>query len=302
MRLIVHARQAFGKSLLEALLARGDDVVAVYCPPASGANADPLREFALYKGFEVHQPACWDDPAVLEQMKTHKADLCVMAGVTTPVPEQALNIPLHGTIELHLSLLPMHRGPSPVKWAIVRGERKTGVTVFWPDTGLDTGPVLLQKEVDIGPHDTSGSLYENGLQPLGVQALLEAIDRVSSGTAEKTAQDSTGSYEGWFRREQAMIDWSKPAADVYNLIRGCDPQPGAWTVCDGKTLQIFDCRLSEHGSGAPGELIATDANGMLIAAGTGAIVVSRVRLDGSGKMAAGEFLEYAGVSTGSTFC
>lgn len=300
MRIIVHGQQAFGKSVLEAMLERGDDVVAVYCAPDKGSRTDPLKEFALEKGFEVNQPVSWKDPAVWEQLKSHKADLCVMAYVTLFVPEEALNIPKFGSIQYHPSLLPMHKGPSSINWPIIFGAKKTGLSIFWPDKGLDTGPILLQKEVEIGPDDTLGSLYFNSLYPMGVEAMLEGIDMVAAGTAPKQEQDPDGgSYEGWCRREDAEIDWSKPAADVYNLIRGCNPQPGAWTSVDGKTLQIFDSQLDESASGEPGEIIDISNDSMTIAAGNGAVVVTRVRPDGSGKMTAGEFIEDARVTSGS---
>jgi len=243
MRIVVHGQQAFGKSVLEALLNRGDDVVGVYCAPDKGSRTDPLKEYALEKGFEVNQPASWKDPAVWEKLKSHNADLCVMAYVTLFVPEEALNIPTHGSIQYHPSLLPLHKGPSSINWPIIFGEKKTGLSIFWPDNGLDTGPILLQKEVEIGAEDTLGSLYFNSLYPMGVDAMLEGVDMVKAGNAPKVAQDpDAGTYEGWCRAEDAKIDWSKPAADVFNLIRGCNPQPGAWTEYDGKKLQIFDSK------------------------------------------------------------
>jgi len=179
MRIVVHGQQAFGKAVLEALLNRGDDVVAVYCAP-DGSSPDPLKEFALEKGFEVNQPASWEDAAVVEKLKSHNADLCVMAYVTLFVPPEVLNIPTHGSIQYHPSLLPQHKGPSSINWPIIFGERKTGLSVFWPDEGLDTGPILLQKEVEIEPEDTLGSLYFNSLYPMGVDAMLEGVDLVKA--------------------------------------------------------------------------------------------------------------------------
>lgn len=301
MRIVVHGQQAFGKSVLEALLNRGDDVVAVYCAPDKGSRTDPLKEYALEKGFEVNQPASWKDPAVWEKLRSHNADLCVMAYVTLFVPEEALNIPTHGSIQYHPSLLPLHKGPSSINWPIIFGEQKTGLSIFWPDNGLDTGPVLLQKEVDIGPEDTLGSLYFNSLYPMGVDAMLEGVDLVKAGKAPRVAQDAeAGTYEGWCRADDAKIDWAKPAADVFNLIRGCNPQPGAWTEFDGKKLQIFDSKLATSVSGNPGEIVEINDDGLTIAAGDGGIVVQRVRLDGTGKATASEFVNDSGVQKGQT--
>jgi methionyl-tRNA formyltransferase len=299
MRIVVHGQQAFGKSVLEALLNRGDDVVGVYCAPDQGTRSDPLKEYALEKGFEVNQPASWNDPAVWEKLKSHNADLCVMAYVTRFVPEEALNIPTHGSIQYHPSLLPSHKGPSSINWPIILGEEKTGLSIFWPDNGLDTGPILLQKEVKIGPEDTLGSLYFNSLYPMGVDAMLEAVDLVKAGKAPKLAQDpDAGSYEGWCRAEDAQIDWSKSTAEVFNLIRGCDPQPGAWTELDGKKLQVFDCKPATAVSGKPGEIVAIDDNSLTIATADGGITVQRVRPDGGDKQTASEFVRTANLVKG----
>ena len=140
MRIVVHGQQAFGKAVLEALLNRGDEVVAVYCAPEKeGQKVDPLKEFALSKGLPVHQPKSYRKPGeVWDQFKALKPDLCVMAYVTLFVPDEVLNIPTHGTIQYHPSLLPLHRGPSSINWPIIWGAKKTGLTIFWPDNGLDT--------------------------------------------------------------------------------------------------------------------------------------------------------------------
>ena len=300
MRIVVHGQQAFGQSVLEALLDRGDDVVAVYCAPDKGTRTDPLKEYALEKGFEVNQPASWKDPAVWEKLKSHNADLCVMAYVTQFVPEEALNIPTQGSIQYHPSLLPLHKGPSSINWPIIFGEKKTGLSIFWPDNGLDTGPVLLQKEIEIGPEDTLGSLYFNSLYPMGVDAMLESVDLVKAGKAPKVAQDpDAGTYEGWCRAEDAKIDWSKPAPEVFNLIRGCNPQPGAWTQYEGRKLQIFDSKPVVSVSGNPGEIIEINSDGLTIAAGEGGIIVKRLRLDGGGKATAAEFVNDSGVGKGN---
>jgi methionyl-tRNA formyltransferase len=180
MRLIVHGQQAYGKSVLEAILDKGvDEVVAVYCAPdKEGRPLDPLKEFALEKGLPVHQPESYKNPEVWQQLASHDADLCVMAYVLLFVPEEALNVPKYGSIQYHPSLLPWHKGPSSINWPIIMGRKKTGLSIFWPDNGLDTGPILMQKEVEIGPDDTLGSIYFDSLFPLGVEAMIESIDLV----------------------------------------------------------------------------------------------------------------------------
>ena len=300
MRLIVMGQQAFGKAVLEALLERGDEVAAVYCAPdKEGRPPDPIKEFALEKGLPVYQPASYKDQAALDEMRALNADLCVMAFVTIFVPEAAREVPTHGSICFHPSLLPLHRGPSSINWPIIGGAAKTGLTIFYPNDGLDEGDILLQKEVEIGPDDTLGSVYFNKIFQLGVDAMLEAVDLIAAGKAPRIAQDeSRATYESWCKREQAGIDWSQPVDQVYNLIRGTNPQPGAWTTCGGKTLQIFDSAKAA-GDGRPGEVIEVTGEGFTVAAQGGAILVKRVRPEGEGKIAAGEFAANNGLSVGA---
>jgi methionyl-tRNA formyltransferase len=300
MRLIVHGQQAYGKSVLEAILEKGvDEVVAVYCAPdKEGRPLDPIKEYALEQGLPVHQPASYKDPQVWAQMASHEADLCVMAYVLLLVPEAALNVPKLGSIQYHPSLLPWHKGPSSINWPIIMGKEKTGLTIFWPDNGLDTGPILLQKEVDIGPDDTLGSIYFDKLFPLGVEAMLESIDLVRDGTAPREAQDpEDGSYEGWCRKENVEIDWNKGSDEVYNLIRGANPQPGAWTTFNGDEIRLFDSRKSTDG-GEPGCVISIDDAGAVIATADGAIRVMKIRAD-AGKLSALEYAASAGLEVGS---
>jgi methionyl-tRNA formyltransferase len=301
MKLIVHGQQAYGKSVLEAILDKGvDEVVAVYCAPdKEGRPLDPLKEFALQKGLPVYQPASYRKPEVWEQMAKHEADLCVMAYVLLFVPEEALNVPKYGSIQYHPSLLPWHKGPSSINWPIIMGKKKTGLSIFWPDNGLDTGPILLQKEVDIGPDDTLGSIYFDKLYPLGVEAMMESIELVRDGKAPRVAQDpDAGSYEGWCRKEDVQVDWNRPTDAVYNLIRGANPQPGAWTTFNGAEVKIFDSRKAA-GSGAPGSILAIDDAGIVVATADGAIQIQKVRAD-AGKLAAAEYAGIAGLEVGST--
>jgi len=304
MRIVVHGQQAFGKSVLEALLERGENVVAVYCAPEparGGGRMDPLKEAALAHNLPVYQPrSLRNKPEVWEEFAQLKADLCVMAYVTLFVPEAMLNLPTHGTIQYHPSLLPRHRGPSSINWPIIWGETRTGLSIFWPDNGLDTGPILLQKDVEILDTDTLGSLYFDRLYPLGVTALLEAVDLVRAGKARKIPQDeSQATYEGWCRKEQVQIDWQKSLQEIWNLVRGADPQPGAWTTYNGTTVQLFDAgKLVGAAAGQPGEVTAVDATGFTVAASGGQLQVSRVRPEGGQKISAGAFATSAGVRPG----
>ena len=301
MRLIVHGQQAYGKSVLEAILDKGvDEVVAVYCAPdKEGRPLDTIKEFALEKGLPIYQPGSYKNPEVWEQMASHESDLCVMAYVLLFVPEEALNVPKLGSIQYHPSLLPWHKGPSSINWPIIMGRKKTGLSIFWPDNGLDTGPILLQKEVEIEADDTLGSVYFNKLYPLGVEAMMESIELVRDGNAPREVQDADdGSYEGWCRKENVLIDWSKPTDEVYNLIRGANPQPGAWTTFNGAEVKVFDSRIAE-GSGAAGSVLAVDEAGVLVATADGAIRIMKLRAD-AGKVTAAEYASAVGLGVDST--
>ena len=204
MRIVVHGQQAFGKAVLEALLKRGEDVVAVYVAPEKpGAKADPLKEAALAAKLQVYQPDSYKKPEVWEEFRALKPDLQVMAFVTLFVPEEFLNIPTHGSIQYHPSLLPAYRGASAINWPIIKGEIETGLSIFWPDNGLDTGDVLLQKKTPIGPNDTLGTVYFDRLFPMGVDAMLEAVDLVKAGKAPRIKQDEVeGDLRGPLRGGQ----------------------------------------------------------------------------------------------------
>ena len=292
MRIVVHGQQAFGKSVLEALLEKGEDVVAVYCAPdKEGRPVDAIKELALEQKLTVYQPSSYSDDSVCDELRSLSPDLVVMAYVTLFVREEFLNIPTHGTIQYHPSLLPLHRGPSSINWPIIQGSKKTGLSIFWPDNGLDTGPILMQKEVNIEDDDTLGSLYFNELFPLGVEAMLESVDLVRDGNAPKIVQDeSQATYESWCKKEDVEINWSVPTEETYNLIRGANPQPGAWTVHRGQTFKIFDCVKFPGVTGSPGEILSIDDEGLVVATGDGGICIQRVRPEGAGKMSAQEYI------------
>ena len=194
MRIVVHGQQAFGKAVLEALLKRGENVIAVYvAPEKEGAKADPLKEAALAAKLPVYQPASYQKPEVWDEFRALKPDLQVMAFVTLFVPEDFLNIPTHGSIQYHPSLLPAYRGPSAINWPIIKGETETGLSIFWPDNGLDTGDVLLQKKTSIGPTDTLGTVYFDRLFPMGVEAMLEVgrLGEGRQGAAHQTGRNQS---------------------------------------------------------------------------------------------------------------
>jgi len=305
MRIVVHGQQAFGKAVLEALLKRGEDVVAVYvAPEKEGAKADPLKEAALAAKLPVYQPASYRKPEVCDEFRALKPDLQVMAFVTLFVPEEFLNIPTHGSIQYHPSLLPAYRGPSAINWPIIKGESETGLSIFWPDNGLDTGDVLIQKKTPIGPTDTLGTVYFDRLFPMGVDAMLESIDLVKAGKAPRIKQDDAkATYEGRCGPDNAHIDWGRPWQEIDRLIRGCNPAPGAWSRLGDKTLKIFDAKplpaKDPKGiAGKMGEIVGIEGDGFLVVCADGRFKVTRVQAAGP-KVGAGEFATVAKLTLGT---
>jgi methionyl-tRNA formyltransferase len=306
MRIVVHGQQAFGKAVLEALLKRGENVVAVYAAPEKeGARADPLKEAALAAKLPVYQPASYRKPEVWEEFRALKPDLQVMAFVTLFVPEEFLNIPTKGSIQYHPSLLPRYRGPSAINWPIIKGETETGLSIFWPDNGLDTGDVLLQKATPISDTDTLGTVYFDRLFPLGVEAMLESVDLVKAGKAPRIKQDeSKATYEGRCTAENGHIDWAKSWRQIDPLIRGCNPAPGAWSNLDGKVLKIFDAtplpaKDPKGIAGKMGEIVAVEADGFTVVCADGRFKVTRVQPADGKKIDAGEWAKSSGLAAGA---
>ncbi|MEM7170853.1 MAG: methionyl-tRNA formyltransferase [Pseudomonadota bacterium] len=300
MRLIVMGQQAFGQEVLKQLLEAGtDEVVAVYCAPdKEGRPLDPLKSFALEKGLPVLQPTDFKAADTMAEMEGLQADLLVMAYVTLFVPETTCAIPRLGAICFHPSLLPLHRGPSSINWPIIWGSTETGYSWFYPTDGLDEGDILLQRPVDIGPDDTLGDIYFKKIFPVATQSVLEVCDLFRDGNPPRQPQDNAkATYESWCRKKDAQVDWSQPASKVYNLIRGCNPQPGAWTKSAGGEVQIYDSALCP-GDGTPGQITALTEDGVEVQADGGRILIKRTRPQGGGKVPASQWAAEAGLSVG----
>jgi methionyl-tRNA formyltransferase len=306
MKLAIVGQQDFGKAVLEAFLARQDQVAGVFCAPEKpGARPDALKVAAQEKGVPVFQFQSLKSPEATAKMKELAVDIGIMAFVLQFAPQDFVSIPKHGTIQYHPSLLPLYRGPSSINWPIIRGDRKTGLTIFRPNDGLDEGPVVLQKETEIGPDDTLGTVYFDRLFPMGVKAMLEAADLVFAGKHREVVQDeSKATYEGWCRKAEAKINWASHVDFVYNLIRGCNPAPGAWTTLEGKELQIFDARklpVRTFGAvkGKIGEVVEATEKSFQVTSQGGRIEVLRAKLGDGKKVAAAELLAAGNIKAGA---
>jgi len=288
---------AFAEKALEALRARGDEIVRVFAPPDTpGGRPDPLKSKALQLGVPLSQTKSFRGDAAFEHFKSLGADLAILAFVTIIVPEPILYAPRFKSICFHPSLLPRHRGASAINWAIIQGDRETGVTWFWPDKGIDTGPILIQRRVPIEESDTTGSIYFNRLFPLGIETLTEAVNQIEAGSAPAIAQDEAlATYEPPCRDEHARVDLSKPAREVYNLVRGCDPQPGGYAMLGDRRLRLYEGAFEAREPNAePGTIVAIDSSGMRLALRGGTMVVRRARFDANPKKVAPQELAEAG--------
>lgn len=291
MRLVVMGQQAFGKDALSRVLAAGkDEVVAVYCEPdKNGRPADPIKACALENGLPVLQPPHFDDAATLDEMASHQADLMIMAFVNVFVPAAARDAPKQGSICFHPSLLPLHRGPSAVNWPIIMGREESGFSSFYPTDGLDEGDILMQWRCPIDPNDTVIDLYFKKIYPAAIDSVLEVCDLFRSGSPPHTKQDeSAATYERRCTARHARIDWCRPVQQVYDLVRGTNPAPGAWTLLDGVELGVFDCEPLP-GDGVAGRVMEISSDGVSVQCVGGRILLKRVRPAGCEKMSAAEW-------------
>ncbi len=308
MRVALIGSADFGKAALEAFLDRGDEVVAVFCPPDNPKSSKPeaLKETTIERGLIPLQFASLKSPEAAQALIDSKADICVMAYVLQFVPQEMVKIPRHGTIQYHPSLLPKYRGPSAISWAIALGEEKTGLTIFRPSDGLDEGAVILQKEVAIGPDDTLGKIYFDHLFPMGIKALLEAADLVVAEKHTEEVQDeSQANYEGWFDVNAAQIHWASHISQIYNLIRATNPAPGAWTKFGEQKIQVYDCHkhvAQTFGAvkGKPGELTQITLDSFFVSCHGGQIEVLKAK-GAAGKVTGAELAKELNLEVGQFF-
>jgi len=298
MRIVLVGQGPFGEKTLDALIQKSEDIVGVFCPKDKSGEA--MKALAQSSSIALFQPEHMRDAAVHQAYLDLKPDLVVLAFVTDILPESLLDIPSIGTICYHPSLLPRHRGSSGINWAVIQGDTRTGLTILWADKGIDTGAILLQKEVDIAPHDTTGSLYFNSLFPMGIEAIVEAVELIKTDKAPKILQDeSLATYEPPCNEKYGGIDWSKPAPDVYNLIRGCDPQPGACSTLDGRKVNLYKAELlAAIEEITPGQVIRIGPGEVVVALNGGTLKVGKMKGEAGAKIAADEFAREAGLKVG----
>ena len=307
MRIALIGQAPFGAAVFQRLVEDGHEIVGVFTPPErEGGRADALAQAARDAGIALQQPRRWQrrgvvDEAVATAYEATAPELNVMAFVTQIIPTRVLEFPPLKTIQYHPSMLPKHRGRSAINHSIVEGDAMTGVSIFWVDEGLDTGPILLQVPVEIGPEDTINSLYRDKLFPLGVQAMSDAVKLVAAGQAPRHQQvEEDMTYEGPWEGDIAQIDFSQPAQTVHNLIRGSDraPEPGARSTANASrsTAQPWPLPRARRAQSTQ----SADA-GVTIACGDGAVTVDLVRTPAGQRVAASEWAAESGITAGAAF-
>jgi methionyl-tRNA formyltransferase len=301
MRIVVVGQGPFGEKVLQALIQKGEDIVGSFSPPDK--RGEPPKILAEKSGIPFFRPTHMKDPELRDLFTRLKPDLVVLAFVTDIFPEWLINIPTIGTICYHPSLLPRHRGGSAINWAIIQGDTRTGLTILWSDKGIDTGPILLQKEVEIGPDETTGSLYFNTLFPMGINAMVEAVELIKTGKAPRIPQDeSKATFEPLCDDRVASADFEKPIKDIYNLMRGCDPQPGAYAVFKGKRVRFYDVKMNPtEMKKQAGEIVSVEGKALRIAVKGGVITVGKLRVDKGEKIGPVEYAQLVDLKIGDRF-
>lgn len=303
MRILIIGQADFGAATLRELSKRNEDVVAVYVPPeTSTSKQDPLKEASLEAGVPVFQPIGYKDDQTYDEFTKLDPDLVILAFVTTIIPLRYIESATLGAICYHPSLLPRHRGASAINWALIMGDEKTGLTIFWPDSGIDTGPILYQQEVPISPDDTVGSLYFNHLFPMGVDAIVKSAQLIREGNAPKISQDEKhATYEPPCDDKVARIEWHKSASEIFNLVRGCDPSPGAYGFWKGEKIRFYNASILQEITDAPsGEIISINPY-IEIALPDGRLRVNRIRITSGDKISASEYVKESEMKVGDTF-
>ncbi len=303
MRIVFLGQAPFGADCLKALVEQGEEVVgAITVPDRPGKKPNPVKVYAEEKGIPLLQPTRLRNPEVYDWVKDLQPDLLVLAFVTDFVPVEVINLAKHGGINYHPSLLPKYRGGTAMNWAIINGEKETGVTIHYIDEGVDTGDIIIQEKVPIDPDDTVKSLYFEKLYPLGVKMVPEAVRLIREGKASRVPQDeSQASFQPVIKEKDVIIDWNRPTQKVYDLIRGSNPVPGATTWYKGEKLKIWEGRPVEGAAGkSPGEVVALEDDGFIIATADGAIKAERVQLPESekAKIPAADFIKAKSLQVG----
>jgi methionyl-tRNA formyltransferase len=304
MRIIFFGTPSFAIPALNALLHAGEEVIAVVTQPDKRKGRDrllsppPVKEVAVEKGIQVRQPINFRDTSFLDELNSLQPDLIVVVAYGKILPLRILGLPVHGCINIHASLLPKYRGAAPIQWAIIKGEKKTGVTTMLMDEGLDTGDILLQEELDISPDDTADTLGKR-LSETGASLLIKTMEKLKDGSLRPLPQAGTPSFAPLLKKEDGRINYRSAAEDIRNMVRGMYPWPCAYCYLNGERIKITRVSVLE-GSGLPGRI---EKAGDELIVGTSAGLLSIIELQPEGKraMTARDFLGGRRLAEGAFF-
>lgn len=305
MRIVFMGTSEFAVPSLIKLLQDGHEIAGVVTQPdrpkgrGNKLTASPVKETAMNYNLPLFQPENIKAPAAIEFISNWQPELIIVAAYGQIIPPALLQLPVRGCINVHGSLLPEYRGAAPIQRALMNGEKKTGVTTMFMDEGLDTGDILLQQEVPIGNDTTFGQLHDQ-LAAAGAMLLITTIDKFDTGVLTGRRQDEAAStYAAMITKADELINWQDNAQNIFNQIRALNPQPGASTLLEGKTLKIFKCRITKMPEpGAPGEIMAVLPAGFIVQTGDGALEILEVQKAGKKRIAAGEFLKGSSLPKG----
>lgn len=319
MRIVFMGTPDFAVPCLEALLAAGHEIAGVVTQPdrpkgrGHKFTPPPVKLLALEKGLPVYQPERIKQPEFVATLKELAPEMIVVVAFGQLLSKQILTLPVSGCVNVHASLLPKYRGAAPIHWAVINGEKETGVTIMYMDEGLDTGDMIIWESIPIADGDTTGTVHDK-LSALGARLLCEAVDKIAAGTAARQPQGHDGlTYASLLNKETELILWEKSAIEVKNLIRGLNPWPGAYTYFHEQVLKLWAAELWEEGipcgSGGekglnspvdrPGLVTAIlPKSGFVVQTGAGRLLITEVQLQGSRRMAAADFIHGRGLTTG----
>ena len=305
MRILYMGTPDFAVGALKALYDAGHEICGVFTQPdrpkGRGGKVlfPPVKEMAVELGLDVYQPVKIKDEEYVNIIKELAPDLAVVAAFGQILSKEILDIPKYGCVNIHASLLPKHRGASPIQQAVIDGDSESGITIMMMDEGLDTGDILIQKKVSIDEKETGGSLFDK-LAECGSSLILEAVEMLASGDYELTPQGDDFSYAGIIDKKRGCIDFSMEAVQIERLIRGLNPWPSAYTKLNGKTLKIWEADVCDEETCEPyGMITDISQNGIIVSTGNKKLILREVQPEGKKRMSVKDYLNGARIEVGT---
>ena len=306
MKIIFMGTPDFAAASLEALIASKHEIMAVVTQPdkPKGRKGEltpsPVKTIAVEKGIKVYQPVRVREQEFVEILRGYNPDVIIVVAFGQIIPESILEMPKYGCVNIHGSLLPKYRGAAPIQWAVLDGEKETGVTTMLMDKGIDTGDILLKRVINLAEDETAGSLFDK-LMALGAETILETLEGLENGsiTPEKQGESPTD-YAKMLTKAMGLIDFTRTAAELDCFIRGMNPWPSAYTVLYGKTLKIWKAKPVD-GNGGAGSVLSVGKDSFIVCCGENALEILEVQLEGKKRMSAGDFLKGTHLEPGTEF-